>query len=539
MYTTLLPVPSPPPAVAPPPSSSSTSSSSQSATTDTSSATTRTTTTSPLLRCASPSSHPAASVPRRNDYPDRNPGQPIPDESQEKPVPAIPCELLRLVAQRSTPSCAARMRQLNRLIGWLITIDDLVNVQAMFYWKSHGSAAVGKWRRHDEIPPQVTEKIYTALVALGADPLPPDSYNLNILKWSLSKGHLNVTRAIAAAGVDILGTFDSGATDLFRYRYPAFCSVVYLVEECGLQDFRRLLSEGVTYGQTKSIQFLLTSGADIRSVTQHSIHIAARHGSFEVLGLLLDMGLEGFYGATDELIDVVRRKPNEDALPTVKVLIRGGANIVATVKAALMGKWWDVLEFLFGVEEFESELGQEYALIQGVLRGDQTRIGEEIEAGEDINAFEGAALHLAIVKGKEDIVKLLLDCGANPEDSLWQVYEFIEAQKEMGVAQPSLAILSLLGDAGANLDDWMLEMSVEPAYFAMFAECLPLCNQECLNDLLITAWKYGNSKAVQTLLAAGAVAALIPDEERCHTANGENEKWRLATSAGETKLRVG
>ncbi|KAJ3280426.1 hypothetical protein HK104_000667 [Borealophlyctis nickersoniae] len=307
----------------------------------------------------------------------------------------------------------------------------------MFYWKRHGSAAVGGIR-YEKLPPEVTEKIYTALVTLGADPLPDslpeeedrDGRDCRILGWSLGEGHLNVTRAIAAAGVDILDLDD---IDMY-------------------QD------------QTKCVQFLLTSGADVRSVTERDVHVAAHYGSFQALELLLDMGLEAFPEATEALSSVFRFSyihPG-DALPTIKVLIRGGADIVAAVpdmKAALELRLWDVVEFLLGAEELSSELGKKYGLIQGVLKGDQTRIREHIEAGEGIDEFDKAELRLAMVKGKEGIVKLLLECKL-----------------------------------GLGLD---------------------------VDDLLTTAQKNGNSKAVQTLSVAGADAALIPDEEHCHNADGE------------------
>ncbi|KAJ3284048.1 hypothetical protein HK104_010119 [Borealophlyctis nickersoniae] len=461
------------------------------------------------------------------------------DQSQTKPSPAIPYELLRLVVQRSTPTCAARMRRLNRFVGWLITMEDLVKVEATFYWRSLGSAAV-TGIRYEKIPPEVTEKIYTALVGLGADPLPKDGC---ILKWSLVEGHLNVTRAIAAAGVSILGAFDLDQIGWFGDWYPDFRSVVYLVEECGLQDFGCLLAEGVVRGQTKCIQFLLTSGADMRSVGEDDVDLAAERGLFEVLGLLLDMGLEAFPGATEALRNVFYSEciRDKDALPTIKVLIRGGADIVAVVphiEEAFGWQWWDVVEFLFGAEEFSSELGKEYGLIQGVVRGDQIRIREQIEAGADINAFREAALRLAIVKGKEDMVKLLLDCGADPTFSIWHVFKNMDAQKEMGVAQPSMAIFSLLMDAGAEPRYSMVEKSMKPAYFALFEEFLPLCQQEDLDDLLTTAWKDGNSKAVETLLAAGANAALIPAEERCHNADGKKREVEVGTSGAEPKLEA-
>ncbi|KAJ3277680.1 hypothetical protein HK104_003070, partial [Borealophlyctis nickersoniae] len=333
----------------------------------------------------------------------------------------------------------------------------------------------------------VTEKIYTALVALGADPLPPNADNAGILNWSLVEGHLNVTRAIAAAGVDILRTFgffefEEGYPDLVWY--PDFCSVVYLVEECGLQNFDWLLSDGIIRGQTKCVQFLLTSGADMRSVNRWVVHLAAQRGHFEVLELLLDMGLEAFPGATYALSAVFRSSfiRDKDALPTVKVLIRGGANISASYLDVdvFLSERSDVVDFLFGAEELVSKFGKDYDLIQGVWRGDQTRVWGHIEAGADVNAFEGVALclavvkckedlvkllldcgananemvlnlalNLAIVKGKEDTVKLLLECGADPRGTIWQAVSFIRAQKK-GVAQPSSANLSLLRDAVAN-----------------------------------------------------------------------------------------
>ncbi|KAJ3274102.1 hypothetical protein HK104_004170 [Borealophlyctis nickersoniae] len=91
--------------------------------------------------------------------------------------------------------------------------------------------------------------------------------------------------------------------------------------------------------------FLLTSGADVGSVNRCDIFIAAERGSFEVLGLLLDMGLEGFYEATDLLGSS----------------FEGGADIVAAVEVALMSEWWDVVEFLVCTQEIVSMLGEEYA----------------------------------------------------------------------------------------------------------------------------------------------------------------------------------
>ncbi|KAJ3273374.1 hypothetical protein HK104_004283, partial [Borealophlyctis nickersoniae] len=354
------------------------------------------------------------------------------DQTQTNPSPAIPCELFRLVAQRSTPTCAASLRQLNRLVGWLITIEDLAKVQASCYWKRLGSAAV-KGIKFEVIPPEVTEKIYTALVSLGADPLPhevteqdlvdlganqadPLYQDAGILKWSLVEGHLNVTRAIAAAGVDILGTFDffvyeDGGADLDWY--PDFCSLVYLVKECGLQNLDFLLSGGIIRGQPKCVQFLLTSGADMRSLDGWVVYLAAERGQFETLELLLDMGLEGFRMATAALAAALRSndKSDKDTLPTVKVLIRGGANISAAAldMKVFLSERRDIVDFLFSAEELVSEWGKDYALVQGVWKGDETGV-----RGADVNAFDGMALCLAVVKGKEEIVKLLRIVGQTP-----------------------------------------------------------------------------------------------------------------------------
>ncbi|KAJ3279233.1 hypothetical protein HK104_001626 [Borealophlyctis nickersoniae] len=318
----------------------------------------------------------------------------------------------------------------------------------MFYWKRHGSAAVDEIR-FEEIPPEVTEKIYTALVALGADPLPKitdilewSPWSLDILEWSLVEGHVNVTRAIAAAGVNILETFDffDFAHDkLVPFWYPHLRSVVYLVEECGLQNL-------IGCYQT---------GSDVGLLFPLVVFFAATCGSFEVLELLLDMGLEAFPEATDALRGVFRSEElrDKDALPTVKVLIRGGANIIAAVpsmNAAFGSQWWDV------------GLGEKYAVILSILRGDRFRVREYIE---------------------------------------------------MGVAQRNLATVLLLLDVRAIPRYSMVEEAMKPAFFAIFEEFLSLCQQEDLNDLLTTALKDGNSVAVQFLLAAGADAALIPNEE--------------------------
>ncbi|KAJ3285043.1 hypothetical protein HK104_009662 [Borealophlyctis nickersoniae] len=468
MYTT---------AVTRPPSSSSKSSSSESAATSS--------TTTP--------SHPAP-FPRRNDN----------DRTLDQPIP----ETLRVVL----PACV----NFNRLCGGVITIEDLVKVQAMFYWKGRGSYAV-YGIRYKDIPPEITEKIYTALVDLGADPLYKAAL---ILWWSLGKGHVNVARALAAAGVDVLEQINS--INRPNDWYPAFSSIVYLVEECGLRDFDRLLGEGVLRNQMKCVEFLLKSGADIGSITAEDIYRTADRGFVEVLGLLLDMGLGEFPEATEALKDILDNSDRDkNVLQTIKVLIRGGADIIAAIpdlEGALECAWWhvDVMEFLFGIEEIALKWERFRALIEGVLTWDLTRVREQVEAGANVNGCRGTALRLAIVDCKEDLVKLLLECGANPSNSIRHVFAYMDAQKKMGVAQPGLAILALLMDTGAKLDvfNWKtVAKSMNPAYFSMFEIFLPLFDrQEDLNWLLAIAGKERHSKAVETLLAAGADAAYLQPE---------------------------
>lgn len=103
--------------------------------------------------------------------------------------------------------------------------------------------------------------------------------------------------------------------------------------------------------------------------------------------------------------------------------------------------------------ESKQALRSDGALIAALQDGDATRIQRLIDEGHDLHApstFGGyTALHLAVVKGRADLVELLLSRGANPN----QVAD--QKRRPLPLAlvhECSPQVLDLLLDAGAELE---------------------------------------------------------------------------------------
>ncbi|KAJ3280739.1 hypothetical protein HK104_000436 [Borealophlyctis nickersoniae] len=430
-------------------------------------------------------------------------------QSRQERVPVIPYELLRLVAQRSTPPCAALMRRLNSTTSTLITTQDLVNVTAAFYWILAGPDAV-KCITYDPAVPQIMEKIYILLVRFKAHPLPPDS---SILWDALIEGHLNIPRAIAAAGGDIIHHL----THTSCRGYPAHASIVYLVEELGVEDLDYSLCDAVKFGRAETVRYLIQCGANLDAVTESDVCAAAESWYSTALAVLVEMGIRWLPGSTDALCDIlVKGRMCDGTVETIKVLIRGGANIHAIVSGdvclvwAVKNGWWEVVDFLLRTDEDLFTLAM-CDLFRAVLDGDVVKVRELLEPGglwaPMVNRFDGAALRLAVREGDEAMVKLLLKCGAHPhQNTLDELFAFrhhwdLEKRK----TPPSLPVLSLLIAAGAKPTQRTMVYAVSsPIYCSALKVLIPLCHLSILVVALDRAVNANNREAIDMLVATGA-----------------------------------
>lgn len=138
--------------------------------------------------------------------------------------------------------------------------------------------------------------------------------------------------------------------------------------------------------------------------------------------------------------------------------------------------------------------------------GDVAKVKELLDKGTDVNAanrYGGTALAFACDKGHLEVVKLLLDRGANPEAE----DTFYKAKPVTWAAQRGhLEVVKLLLDRGAALDPQLLMMGIygeQPEVVKLALERLKP-GEGALSDALAAAEQVGNAQVVDLLKAAGA-----------------------------------
>jgi hypothetical protein len=138
--------------------------------------------------------------------------------------------------------------------------------------------------------------------------------------------------------------------------------------------------------------------------------------------------------------------------------------------------------------------------------GDVAKVKELLDKGTDVNAansYGGTALAFACDRGHLEVIKLLLDRGANPntEDT------FYKSKPVVWAAQKGhTEIVKLLLDRGVAPDPQILIMGIygeAPAIVKLMIERAKP-GDEVLTDALATAEQVGNAEIVEILKAAGA-----------------------------------
>jgi ankyrin repeat protein len=181
--------------------------------------------------------------------------------------------------------------------------------------------------------------------------------------------------------------------------------------------------------------------------------------------------------------------------------------------------------------------------------GDVAKVKELLDKGTDVNAanaYGGTALAFACDRGHLEVVKLLLDRGANPdtEDT------FYKAKPVTWAAQKGhVEILKLLLDRGVTPDPQILMMGIygeQPAIVKLMLEKTKP-GEGALTDALATAEQVGNTEIAEILKAAGAKppapanfevdAATLKSYEG--TYEGEGLAMTLAVKDGKLTAAVG
>ncbi|KAJ3283258.1 hypothetical protein HK104_010465 [Borealophlyctis nickersoniae] len=347
----------------------------------------------------------------------------------QTPSPIVPYELIRLIAQRSSPTTAAFVRCLDRTTARVILTADLVLIKAVdlcedglkYALESLAMALADSVQSRTDI----SEALYTTLVEWGADPEDDECEGAsNLVAFAICFSHFNVVRAMVAAGVDVLRLFD-------RYR-NATCeagdedwhdeltnpeSFKFLVEELGYEPTPDLMRIALRTGQWENAAYLVSRGADPYAIEWDPIEEAIGGDFVETLEWLLQNRVD--LRAEEMLAHRLEWRWAELGCPrsrgilgTVGFLLRKGAdplsiwNDKTLFERALEKELWAVAAMMLA--EIGSSTGDNYQLLKSIATEDESLI---LPPG-DPNAFKGAPLCLAASRNKIETIKLLLERGA-------------------------------------------------------------------------------------------------------------------------------
>lgn len=138
--------------------------------------------------------------------------------------------------------------------------------------------------------------------------------------------------------------------------------------------------------------------------------------------------------------------------------------------------------------------------------GDVAKVKELLDKGTDVNAansYGATALASACDRGHTEVVKLLLERGANPntQDTFYKLKPMAWAAQRGHVE-----IVRLLLDRGATADPELLMAGIygeQPVILKLALEQLKP-GESALSDALAAAEQVGNAEIVEILKAAGA-----------------------------------
>ena len=278
------------------------------------------------------------------------------------------------------------------------------------------------------------------------------------LYTAIEKGDVEMVRLLVEAGADVNAAEGFGGnTPLHEAVEQGDVEIVKILVAAGADVHaegyfdRTPLTLATEEGATEILQILLGSGPDTDtsaggedkeaastpSIGSEALYTAIEKGDVEMVRLLVEAGAdinaaEGFGGNTP-LHEAVEQGDAE----IVKILVAAGADVHAEgyfdrtplTLAAEEGAT-EILQILLGSDADTSTDGEDKeaastpsvgseALYTAIEKGDVDMVRLLVEAGADVNAAEGfggnTPLHEAVKKGDVEIVKLLVAAGADVE----------------------------------------------------------------------------------------------------------------------------
>ncbi|MBP5426506.1 MAG: ankyrin repeat domain-containing protein [Clostridiales bacterium] len=215
--------------------------------------------------------------------------------------------------------------------------------------------------------------------------------------------------------------------------------VKYLVEN-GAKVDTDCLNEAIEVGSLPIVKFLVENGVDINKkgwFGKEPTIRAIRSGNAPIVACLVEQKtkngdrVDRYY--LDEAIDV-------GSLPVVKCLIEKGVDI-----------------------NWQSRFGED-PVIRGIHKGNAPMVAYLIKKGsEEGLKIDIRYLNEAIDAGNLQVVKSVVDCGVNLNQSGW----FSKAPVIRGIRKGNVAIVEYLISKGAKVDKNCLDVAIETGNLSM------------------------------------------------------------------------
>lgn len=240
------------------------------------------------------------------------------------------------------------------------------------------------------------------LLTAGEDISTKCSEGRSVLHWAVVSGDMAVIRLLVDHGASVLNHDNSGRSTLLDAASSGNPELVQYVLNGGACP-HTAASDGTTpiivaalNGHDATVRLLLDNGVDIsiaNDLGYTALHCAAYNGHEAVVRLLLDNGADS--SVRDKFGNTALLRAAADGQEgVIRILLRQGASP--------------------SVQNLEGTTPLHYAMCGGYIETARTLLQEPGVSPSTVNNKGQTPLHLAAYYGHRDLVKHLLECGADP-----------------------------------------------------------------------------------------------------------------------------
>ncbi|MCP4602721.1 MAG: hypothetical protein GY847_19765 [Proteobacteria bacterium] len=319
------------------------------------------------------------------------------------------------------------------------------------------------------------------LLTSGVDTNEKDYWGYTPLFGAAWKGNVPIATLLIEGGADVNAESGSGSTPIFTAVRQGNAELISLLLAKGASikhldsDSRSPLSIAAEKGDKNMSAFLIEKGADVNQSNkkdQSPLFLAAKSGHIEVVELLLENGARvghislhsmiHFDDVMQVLIEKGAKLNTKDAYGNTPLYLAIRRGQIATANLLIER----------GADVCAENKDKKTALHVAVQYGPQKEIIKRLlAAGVDVNAadkYNETPLHYALREDVAEIVKLLLEHGANPNTKVTVRGRATKRTTlQYAIDSGQIALLDLLISHGADLGLAWNEYGSHPVYYAI------------------------------------------------------------------------